>query len=63
MKRYIVKTIGGNRYETDTSPLFTKNCDSWWLTFPVNNGVGTVRMNVSNVVCIIEKETDGEEKD
>lgn len=62
MKRYIIKTIGGDRYETETSPTFNKKCDFWWLTFPINDGVGTICMNVSNVMCVIEKETDGEEE-
>lgn len=62
MKRYIIKTLDGNRYETESTPVLAEKYDVWWLSFPINDGIGNVRMNVSNVVCVIEKETDGKEE-
>ena len=58
-KRYIIKTLDGNRYETESPPVFTKKCDVWWLRFPTNDGEGTVLVYIPNIVCIVEKETDG----
>lgn len=54
--RFIIKTVDGNRYETDHEP--TKSTDMKWMYFPVNDGVGSIAVNIDNVVCIIAKEVE-----
>jgi len=54
--RFIIKTVDGNRYETDHEPV--KDTCKEWLYFPVNDGVGSVAVNIDNIVCIIAKEAE-----
>ena len=58
MTRYIIKTVDGNRYETDTKPEGGRAQDTHWMIFPTNDGTGKVLVNVSNIVCVIEKEVE-----
>lgn len=57
-KRFIIKTVDGNRYETDEVPFKTTSIGTDWLEFPINDGVGNVDVNIANIVCIIVKEVD-----
>ena len=57
-KRITIKTIDGNRYETDVMPTRTGRDGVDWLTFPVREGVGTKYLNLSNVVSITELEVE-----
>lgn len=58
-KRLItIKTIDGNRYETDVLPMRTGRVGIGWLYFPVKDGVGTKYINISNIVSLTEREVD-----
>ena len=57
-KRFIIKTVDGNRYETDEVPFKSTALGTDWLEFPINDGVGKVYVNVTNIVCSIVKEVD-----
>lgn len=57
-KRFIIKTTDGNRYETDDIPLRIEKAGIEWLYFPVNDGVGTMFINIANIVSLTEKEVD-----
>jgi len=57
-KRITIKTIDGNRYETDVMPTRTGRDGIDWLAFPVREGVGTKYLNLSNVVSITELEVE-----
>ena len=59
MKRYIIKTVDGNRYETDEMPLRTEKAGIDWLYFPVKDGVGTKFINIANIVSLTELEVEG----
>ena len=55
---FTIKTIDGNRYETDEIPLRTEKAGIDWLYFPVNDGVGTKYINISNIVSLTEMEVE-----
>ena len=57
-ERYIIKTVDGNRYETDVKPVGGNAQGIHWMIFPTNDGVGKVYVNVANIVCSIVKEVD-----
>ena len=57
-KRYIIKTVDGNRYETNDIPLRIEKAGIEWLYFPVKDGVGTMFVNIANIVSLTEKEVD-----
>lgn len=59
MKRYIIKTVDGNRYETDEMPLRTEKAGIDWLYFSVKDGVGTKFINIANIVSLTELEVEG----
>ena len=58
MTRYIIKTVDGNRYETDDIPLSQERAGIDWLYFSARDGKGTVYINVSNIVSLTEKEVE-----
>lgn len=58
MKRYIIKTIDGNRYETDEIPMRTAKAGIDWLYFSVKDGVGTKFINITNIVSLTELEVE-----
>lgn len=58
MTRYIIKTVDGNRYETDEKPVGGNAQGIHWMIFPTNDGAGKVYVNVSNIICVIEKEVE-----
>ena len=55
---YIIKTMDGNRYETNHMPIGFGKPGDLWLRFPVNDGVGTAYVNIANIVCVIQKEVE-----
>ena len=57
-KWFIIKTVDGNRYETDDPPIGMNKSSVTWLRFKVNDGVGYVYVNPENVVCVIVKEVE-----
>ena len=57
-KHFTIKTIDGNRYETDEIPLRTEKAGIDWLYFPVKDGVGTKYINIANIVSLTELEVD-----
>ena len=57
-KLFTIKTIDGNRYETDEIPLRIEKASIDWLYFPVKNGIGTKYINISNIVSLTEMEVD-----
>ena len=57
-KRITIKTIDGNRYETDDIPLRTGRAGIDWLYFPVKDGVGTKYIKIANIVSLTELEVD-----
>lgn len=57
-KHITIKTIDGNRYETDVMPLRTGRAGIDWLYFPVKDGVGTKYINIANIVSLTELEVD-----
>lgn len=57
-KRITIKTIDGNRYETDVMPLRTGRAGIDWPYFPVKDGVGTKYINISNIVSLTELEVE-----
>lgn len=59
MKRYIIKTVDGNRYETVAEEIrYETSGDFPWAYFPTNDGVGVVNININHIVCIIVKEVE-----
>ncbi len=58
MKTYSIKTVDGNRYETDEIPLRTTRAGIDWLYFPVKDGVGFKYINVQNIVSMTERTVD-----
>lgn len=60
MKTYSIKTVDGNRYETDEIPLRTTRAGIDWLYFPVKDGVGFKYINVQNIVSMTERTVDNE---
>lgn len=59
MKKHItIKTIDGNRYETNVIPLITLIAGIDWLYFPVKDGVGTKYINIANIVSLTELEVE-----
>lgn len=58
MKRYIIKTVDSNRYETNEIPLREKRAGIDWLCFSARDGKGTVYVSVSNIVSLTEMEVD-----
>ena len=57
-KRYIIKTVDGNRYETDVKPVRVTLHDTNWMTFPTNDGVGRVFVSIANIVCSIVEDVE-----
>lgn len=57
-KRFIIKTTDGNRYETNDIPLRIEKAGIEWLYFPVKDGVGTMYVNIANIVSLTEMEVD-----
>lgn len=57
-KRFIIKTADGNRYETNDIPLRIEKAGIEWLYFPVKDGVGTMFVNIANIVSLTEMEVD-----
>lgn len=57
-KHFTIKTIDGNRYETDEIPPRIEKAGIDWLYFSVNDGVGTKYINISNIVSLTEMEVD-----
>ena len=58
MKTYSIKTIDGNRYETDEIPLRTTRAGIDWLYFPVKDGIGYKYINILNIVSLTERGDD-----
>lgn len=56
--KYIIKTLDGNRYETNEVPLSQKRTGIDWLYFSSRDGKGTVYVNVSAIVSVTEKEEE-----
>lgn len=62
MKKHItIKTIDGNRYETDQTPVRTGRNGIDWFCFPVKDGVGNKFINIANVVSVTELEVEDDE--
>lgn len=59
-KHFTIKTIDGNRYETDVVPTRTGRNGIDWLCFPVKDGVGTKYINIANIVSLTEVEVNDE---
>jgi len=57
-KHITIKTIDGNRYETDVVPQRIGRAGIDWLFFPVKDGVGTKYINIANIVSLTELEVD-----
>ena len=57
-KHITIKTIDGNRYETDVVPQRIDRDSIDWLYFPVKDGVGTKYINIANIVSLTELEVD-----
>lgn len=58
MLRYIIKTVDGNRYETDEVSFWRGRFRMDALTFSSRDGNGTVYVNIDNIVSITEKEVE-----
>ncbi len=56
--RYIIKTVDGNRYETDEVPVWRGRFSIDSLAFSSRDGNGTVYVNIDNIVSITEKEVE-----
>ena len=57
-KHITIKTIDGNRYETDVVPQRIGRAGIDWLYFQVKDGVGTKYINIANIVSLTELEVD-----
>lgn len=57
-KLFTIKTIDGNRYESDKIPLRTEIYGIDWLYFPVREGVDTKYINIANIVSMTEQEVE-----
>lgn len=57
-KHITIKTIDGNRYETDVVPQRIGRAGIDWLCFPVKDEVGTKYINIANIVSLTELEVD-----
>ena len=55
-KHFTIKTIDGNRYETDEIPLRIEKAGIDWLYLPGKDGVGTKYINIANIVSLTELE-------
>ena len=58
MTRFIIKTVDGNRYETDDVPVNTERFGLKCLCFSVRDGRGTVHVNTANIVSLTAKEVE-----
>jgi len=57
-KLFTIKTIDGNRYETDEIPLRIERAGIDWLYFSLRDEIGTKYININNIVSLTEKEVD-----
>lgn len=58
MKKYIIKTVDGSRYETTDKLNYDTRFDLAWVYFPTNDGSGFVSINIHHIVCVVEKEIE-----
>lgn len=57
-KHYTIKTVTGDRYETDEVPLRMEKAGIDWLFFPVREGDGTKFISVKHIVSLTEREVE-----
>lgn len=57
-KRFIIKTVDGNRYETDEVPTLDRRFCLDFLRFPSRDGKGVVYVNTDTIVCFFEREVE-----
>lgn len=57
-KLFTIKTIDGNRYETDDIPLRIERAGINWLYFSLRDNTGTKYININNIVSLTEMEVD-----